>query len=175
MTDAPNGLASMTQARERRARRVMPPPRHPVPAGNAEPAQSQPAQPADVEAAVEPVHAVDQQPAAVDQQPAAAMIATTSTEKQARSATTPKPAIVKAVGEEAAPKPATLYLDSNLLEFLEEARISGLVSRPRLDISKSAVVRLALRRLQQDMTIDEIRDYLRSQPTDPTKTGRKRR
>ena len=103
------------------------------------------------------------------------MTATTSTEKQARSATTPKPAIVKAVGEEAAPKPATLYLDSNLLVFLEEARISGLVSRPRLDISKSAVVRLALRRLQQDMTIDEIRDYLRSQPTDPTKTGRKRR
>jgi hypothetical protein len=25
------------------------------------------------------------------------------------------------------------------------------------------------------MTIDEIRDHLRAQPTDPTKTGRKRR
>ena len=171
MAEAPTGLASMTQARERRARRVMPPPRHPVPAGNAEPAQSQPAQPAVAEAAVEPVHTVDQQPAAA----MTATTNTTKTEKQARSATTPKPAIVKAVGEEAAPKPATLYLDSNLLEFLEEARISGLVSRPRLDISKSAVVRLALRRLQQDMTIDEIRDHLRSQPTDPTKTGRKRR
>jgi hypothetical protein len=29
--------------------------------------------------------------------------------------------------------------------------------------------------LQQDMTINEIRDHLRAQPTDPTKTGRKRR
>lgn len=74
-----------------------------------------------------------------------------------------------------ASKPATVYLDDTHIEFLEEARIAGLISRPRLDISKSAVVRLALRRLQQDMTIDEIRNYLSAQPTDPTKTGRKRR
>jgi Arc/MetJ-type ribon-helix-helix transcriptional regulator len=83
--------------------------------------------------------------------------------------------MVEAVGEESTPRPATLYLDGNLLDFLEEARIAGLVSRPKLDISKSAVVRLALRRLQQDMTIEEIRELLRSQPTDPTKMGRKRR
>ena len=31
LAETPNGLASMTQARERRARRVMPPPRHPAP------------------------------------------------------------------------------------------------------------------------------------------------
>jgi len=89
--------------------------------------------------------------------------------------TQPKPIVVEAVGDESTPRPATLYLDSNLLDFLEEARIAGLVSRPKLDISKSAVVRLALRRLQEDMTIEEIRELLRSQPTDPTKTGRKRR
>ena len=173
MADAPNGLASMTQARERRARRVMPPPRHPVPAGNAEPAQPQPAQLVVAATAVEPVRAAaDQQPTAITTD---AHQSTTKTVKPARSMATPKPEVTDAVGEGPPPRPATLYLDNSLLEFLEDARISGLVSRPRLDISKSAVVRLALRRLQQDMTIDEIREHLAAQPTDPTKTGRKRR
>jgi hypothetical protein len=152
----------------------MPPPRHPVPVGNAEPAQSQPDQPGAVSAAeVESVQNADQEFVT----PATSTIrSTTRPEKPApRSTARPKSEDAKAVGEEAPPRPATLYLDNNLLEFLEEARIAGLVSRPRLDISKSAVVRLALRRLQQDMTIDEIREHLRSQPTDPTKTGRKRR
>lgn len=164
MTDAPNGLASMTQARERRARRVMPPPRHPVPAGNAEPIDAESTQPTVAETQTEPVQAADQH-----------LTAATKPQKRPKPAATTKPAGTEPAGEQAPPRPATLYLDNNLLEFLEEARIAGLVSRPRLDISKSAVVRLALRRLQQDMAIDEIRDHLRAQPTDPTKTGRKRR
>jgi len=173
MPDAPNGLASMTQARERRARRVMPPPRHPVPAGNAEPIDAEPNQsiagstqssPIAAETPTEPVQAANHQSAAA-----------TKPHKRAKPAATTKPAEIEPVREQAPPRPATLYLDNNLLEFLEEARIAGLLSRPRLDISKSAVVRLALRRLQQDMTINEIRDHLRAQPTDPTKTGRKRR
>ena len=72
-------------------------------------------------------------------------------------------------------RPVTLYLEETHIDFLEEARIAGLTGRPRLDVSKSAVVRLALRRLQEQMTIEEIRDYLKAQPTDATKTGRKRR
>lgn len=166
MVDTPNGLASMTQARERRARRVMPPPRHPVPAGSAEPARPEPERPAAENSAKSeqvdhPLASVETGPS---QEPA----------RPARRATPPKPEAIIPVGEEAA-KPATLYLDGNLLDFLEEARIAGLVSKPRLDISKSAVVRLALRRLQRDMTVEEIREHLRSQPTDPTKTGRKKR
>ena len=153
MADAPNGLASMTQARERRARRVMPPPRHPVPPGNAEPAQS--AQPVLPATAVEPVKAADQQTTAITTD---AHQSITQPMKPARSKATPKSEeVTDTVGEGPPPRPATLYLDNSLLEFLEDARISGLVSRPRLDISKSAVVRLALRRLQQDMTVDEIR------------------
>ena len=171
MADAPNGLASMTKARERRVRRTMPPPRHPVPAGNAEPAQPEPEQPIEQDL-MEPVPVADIPRAittdAVLPKPAK------KTERPLRPATQTKPEAVTA-GEQGAQRPATLYLDDNLLEFLEQARIAGLVSRPRLDISKSAVVRLALRRLQQEMTIQEIHDHLSAQPTDPTKTGRKRR
>src|SRR5664279_5487202 len=163
----------MTQARERRARRVMPPPRHPVAAGNADPIPTQ----ADELAASDPARASEPDQAVVER-PANAKPGQT---RSAGAATSDSSAVgspaaaVTSVGEGTASRPATLYLDETLLEFLEEARIAGLVSRPRLDISKSAVVRLALRRLQQDMTIDEIRDHLRAQPTDPTKTGRKRR
>jgi Arc/MetJ-type ribon-helix-helix transcriptional regulator len=166
MADAPNGLASMTQARERRVRRTMPPPRHPVPAGSAEPVQPEPDQPPEQDSA-------EPHPAAVIPR-AGAADSVKKTERAVRVAVQPTAEAVKPSGEDA-PRPATLYLDNNLLEFLEQARIAGLVGRPRLDISKSAVVRLALRRLQQEMTIQEIRDHLGAQPTDPTKTGRKRR
>ena len=172
MAETPNGLASMTQARERRARRVMPPPRHPVPAGNAEPTESDLAQP-DVSAAAS--HLVQPENQSPSNEIAATSRPAPKPKMLASPTTQPKPMMVEAMGEESTPRPATLYLDSNLLDFLEEARIAGLVSRPKLDISKSAVVRLALRRLQQDMTIAEIRELLRSQPTDPTKMGRKRR
>lgn len=172
MADTPNGLASMTQARERRARRVMPTPRHPVPAGNAESAQPEPDQPA-LPDSVELGLAADVPRVEVATD---AVLPTPArrAERPARPVTRTKPEAVTAGGQ-AAQRPATLYLDDNLLEFLEEARIAGLLSRPRLDISKSAVVRLALRRLKEEMTIQEIHDHLRAQPTDPTKTGRKRR
>ena len=164
MADVPNGLASRTQARERRARRAMPPPRHPVPAGNAQPIDTEPSQPTVDKIPAEPISTVDQESTDA-----------TKPQKPAKSAGTTQPAIDEEIGEQTPPRPATLYLDNDLVEFLETARIAGLVSRPRLDISKSAVVRLALRRLQHDMTVEQIREHLRAQPTDPTKTGRKRR
>jgi hypothetical protein len=171
MADTPNGLASMTQARERRVRRTMPPPRHPVPAGNAEPAQPEPDQ-LPAQGPVEPIPVTE---------PPRAIAADTvmpepakKTDRPVRSVAQPKFESVHSAGEEA-PRPATLYLDNNLLEFLEEARIAGLLARPRLDISKSAVVRLALRRLKEQMSVEQIREHLGAQPTDPTKTGRKRR
>ena len=164
----------MTQARERRARRVMPPPRHPVATGNADPIPTQ----ADELAVSETAPAGEPNQVVVEQPAATKSRSTGPPSEPASSASSPvgpAAAPVNSVGEGTASRPATLYLDEGLLEFLEEARIAGLVSRPRLDISKSAVVRLALRRLQQDMTTNEIRDHLRAQPTDPTKTGRKRR
>lgn len=173
MPDGPNGLASMTQARERRARRTMPPPRHPVPTSSAEtgvvePAvddlgNETPAGSAPVEQ-VNPLQHTELGAAAADpdEEPPSGKLTATSDNAPAGEP-----------GRQA--RPATLYLEEAHVDFLEETRMAGLISRPRLDISKSAVVRLALRRLQQEMTIDEIRDYLKAQPVDSTKTGRKRR
>ena len=93
----------MTQARERRARRVMPPPRHPVPAGNADPIEADSDQPAVAKASTEPLPAADQHP-----------IAATKSQKQAKPAATAEPAATEAIGEQAPPRPATLYLDNNL-------------------------------------------------------------
>jgi len=166
----PNGLASMTQARERRARRTMPPPRHPASA-NPSPADLAPLPPSEAgpaagDTAVPTLKEEPRQRSPLDKSMTA--------EKPAASARRPKAA--PAAGEARGPaRPATLYLEEANVDFLEEARMAGLISRPRLDISKSAVVRLALMRLQQQMTVGEIREYLAAQPVDSTKTGRKKR
>ena len=119
MAETPNGLASMTQARERRARRTMPPPRHPVPAGNAEPSQPEPDQPS-AQVSVEPAPSVADLPSAAATDTVLSKPAK-KTDRSVRHAPQPEPKAVKSAGEEAAPRPATLYLDSNLLDFLEEA------------------------------------------------------
>jgi len=166
----PNGLASMIQARERRARRTMPPPRHPASA-NPSPAELAPlphieAVPAVADTAVPAPKEEPRQRPPLDK--------SITADKPAASARRPRAA--SAAGEARGPaRPATLYLEEAHIDFLEEARMAGLISRPRLDISKSAVVRLALMRLQQQMTVGEIREYLGAQPVDPTKTGRKKR
>lgn len=166
----PNGLASMTQARERRARRTMPPPRHPASA-NPSPANLAPLPPT----AAEPAAGDTAVPTLKDEpRPRSPLDKSMTVEKPAVSARPPNAA--PAAGEARGPaRPATLYLEEAHVDFLEEARMAGLISRPRLDISKSAVVRLALMRLQQQMTVGEIREYLAAQPVDPTKTGRKKR
>lgn len=129
----PNGLASLSAQRQR-ARRSMPPPRHPV-------AVSAPAK-AD--------NARDEDPQLTQIQPL-------STAK---------------VG---APVKVTLYVDRQADDFMEAARIEGLVSRPKVDISRSAVVRLALRRLMSDMTAPQVKALLEAQEVRSTGPGRKRR
>lgn len=159
----------MTQAREKRRARSMPPPRHPAPVDNAERADEETVPPAVADDMIAGTVAapIVQATATPETKPALA---------RSRPARTPSPEAEAAVGEGNSPsRAATVYLDDELIEFLEEARIAGLISRPKLDLSKSAVVRLALRRLQRDMSVDQIREHLRAQPTDPTKTGRKRR
>jgi len=166
----PNGLASMIQARERRARRTMPPPRHPASA-NPSPAELAPlphseAVPAAADTAFPTPKEEPRQRPPLDKPITA--------DQPAASAR--RPMAAPAAGEARGPaRPATLYLEEAHVDFLEEARMAGLICRPRLDISKSAVVRLALMRLQQQMTVGEIREYLAAQPVDPTKTGRKKR
>ncbi len=73
------------------------------------------------------------------------------------------------------PVKMTFYVDQAMDRYLEDVRIRGLTSRPKVDVSRSAVVRLALRRLREEMNPEQVKTLLAAQPTDPTKTGRKRR
>lgn len=69
----------------------------------------------------------------------------------------------------------TLYVDQESDAFMEAARIAGLVARPKTDISRSAVVRLALRRLMSEMTAEEVKEHLQNQVLTTQGPGRKRR
>lgn len=69
----------------------------------------------------------------------------------------------------------TLYVDGVTDEFMEAARIEGLTARPKVDISRSAVVRLALRRLMAEMSPAEVKALLERQEVDNSRPGRKRR
>jgi hypothetical protein len=69
----------------------------------------------------------------------------------------------------------TLYVDRATDEFMEAARVEGLTSRPKVDVSRSAVVRLALRRLMDDMSPGEVKTLLIAQAVRSTGPGRKRR
>jgi len=69
----------------------------------------------------------------------------------------------------------TLYVDRDTDEFMEAVRVEGLTSRPKVDVSRSAVVRLALRRLMNDMSPAEIKALLADQAVRSAGPGRKRR
>lgn len=69
----------------------------------------------------------------------------------------------------------TLYLDRDTDDFMEAVRMEGLTSRPKVDVSRSAVVRLAVRRLMDQMTPAEVKSHLEAQPVSNGGPGRKRR
>jgi len=69
----------------------------------------------------------------------------------------------------------TLYVDRDTDEFMEAARVEGLTARPKVDVSRSAVVRLALRRLMDEMSPAEVKTLLAGQAVRSTGPGRKRR
>jgi hypothetical protein len=58
---------------------------------------------------------------------------------------------------------------------MEAARVTGMTSRPKVDVSRSAVVRLALRRLMDDMSPEQVKSALAAEPAKSTGPGRKRR
>lgn len=143
---APDGLASMTQARTSRQRRTMPPPRHPAAINPTTPQSADSSSP-------------QTSPTAESARPS-----TTTLSAQVVASTAPEPDKAR---------PATIYLDKAPREYLDEIRISSM--RAKVDVSMSAVVRLALDRLADSMSAEQVVDYLKSRPTDPTRTGRKRR
>lgn len=82
---------------------------------------------------------------------------------------------VPAPAETGATFKVTLYLDRDTDEFMEAARVEGLTARPKIDVSRSAVVRLALRRLMDEMSPAEVKTLLAGQAVRSTGPGRKRR
>lgn len=71
-------------------------------------------------------------------------------------------------------KVVTIYLDQDDDDFLSTITHAGRSSQPKTSISRSAVVRLALERLQSQLTSGDIVDELRGRG-DQQQTGRKRR
>ena len=74
-----------------------------------------------------------------------------------------KPARWASPAEVGATVKVTLYVDRDTDEFMEAARVEGLTSRPKVDVSRGAVVRLALRRLMDDMSPVEVKALLADQ------------
>jgi hypothetical protein len=68
---------------------------------------------------------------------------------------------------------ASVYLEQRHDDYLRAVRAEGF-SR-RLDVTASAVVRLALNRLASEMTPGEVADHLTRQPVVDHAPGRKRR
>lgn len=74
-----------------------------------------------------------------------------------------------------APVKVTLYVNQDSDEFMETVRVEGLTARPKVDVSRSAVVRLALRRLMNEMSAADVKALLERQEVRSSGPGRKRR
>lgn len=144
----PNGLASLNAQRER-ARRSMPATRHPVTGKKI-------TAPGSTTTANRPLTG----------EPAPSPAAAGKTKPRRPGLQSP---------ENGATFKVTLYVDRATDEFMEAARVEGLTSRPKVDVSRSAVVRLALRRLMDDMSPGEVKTLLIAQAVRSTGPGRKRR
>jgi hypothetical protein len=167
VAERPNGLASLADARQR-ARRTMPPPRHPATRAEqlSSPSDAGTALEGDQRLTLTSVNAAEprQPPAHVPARDLAAQPTTAQTSEPKGSTATVQP-----------PVKLTLYLDQDIDQYLEDVRILGLTAQPRVDVSRSAVVRLALRRLRSEMTPQQVETLLAGQPVDSSRTGRKRR
>jgi len=102
-------------------------------------------------------------------EPAAAPASQTPAEKSA-----PRRGVKKQAEPEAQVR-LTVYVDESHDTFMDDVRFSGARKRPRIDVSRSAVVRFALDRLKAEMTPEQLYDAIAAKPVDPKATGRKRR
>lgn len=165
---APDGLASLS-AQRKRARRSMPPPRHPVAADVPQEVPATGHAMPEVERVAEPgasIGSLTAVPAANPMDPEPAGV-------EARAAE-PLPAS-RAPEVRGAPVKVTLYVDRDSDEFMEAARVEGLIARPKIDVSRSAVVRLALRHLMNEMSAAEVKALLEQQEVRKSGPGRKLR
>ncbi|MBM4527335.1 hypothetical protein GS442_25380 [Rhodococcus hoagii] len=114
--------------------------------------------------------------------------ATASTDTAGRRGAAARPRTCP--GERAAPKPsattpappaedplvsATVYLSTSNDEFLEDVKRAGRRNQPKIDANRSAVVRLALTRLAEQMSPEQVAQELSARAGRlPGTTGRTR-
>ncbi|MEV8195012.1 hypothetical protein AB0P13_23300 [Rhodococcus pyridinivorans] len=71
--------------------------------------------------------------------------------------------------------PATVYLTAENDDFLEDVKRAGRRSQPKIDANRAAVVRLALTRLADQMTPEQVAQELAARAgRRPGKIGRTR-
>ena len=141
-----DGLDAMTAMRSKStgSRRALPPPRH-QPRATPVPMPEPPSAP-------EPAH-----------------VQPTVTPKQRPPATVP--AAAASVTDLAK---VSLYLDESTDTYLETVRAAARTARPRVDATRSAVVRLALTRLADQLNPAQVVDELQRNAAAHTGPGRKR-
>lgn len=156
-----DGLAALQQQREKAtAKRRVPPPKHP-------------AKPA-------PADAVEQAETSLPSRPASAPVAVRAAKKKTSSVLTAaaeKPAAADASGDGAVLplRRLTFYLDEQAHEWLEDIGYAGRRAKSRVDASRSAVVRLALERLMDQMGVEAVVAELQGRAERaPDSPGRKR-
>lgn len=142
----PDGLDILDAKRERRAttRRAGVPPSQNQPATAAVPVRSGELSSADVEPA------------------------------QSAPSSTPAPSSTSETVDVEQLVKTTIHLNAADDRFLDEVSFVGRRAQPKVDASRSAVTRLALRRLAAHMTPDEIVDDLRRGISNSSGAGRKR-
>lgn len=88
---------------------------------------------------------------------------------------TSKPAGETSRATEGALAPSTISLDRKTEEVLEAVRTAGRFASPKVDANRSATIRLAVARLSEQLTPEEIAAELRLRaPKAQAATGRKR-
>jgi hypothetical protein len=159
-----DGLDAMTamRAKTTASRRTLPPPRHqprstPVPMPDLTPAQPRPAPPA-----------ADPQTTAPQVPPTPNRPESTSTDLAKVSSTD----LAKVSSTDLAK--VSIYLDDTTDTYLETVRAAARSTRPRVDATRSAVVRLALTRLAEQLQPTEVVAELQRSAAAHTGPGRKR-
>jgi hypothetical protein len=97
------------------------------------------------------------------------------TESEATTGTGDAPPPASKPTEPGAQVRVTVYVEETHDAYLENVRFVGAHRRPRIDVSRAAVVRYALDRLMADMTPEQVYQTIAGKPVDPRTTGRKRR
>lgn len=152
-TPAQSGIAQL-EAKRQQSGRTVPPPKHPPRASVVVLA------PAPSSAEQEPL---PEAPAAVS----AVSPAPVEPEVQATAQGTPEAAVEVLVR-------STIHFGAAQDRFLNTVAHAGRMNRPKTDASRSAVTRLAVERLEREMTPEQIVAELASRAAGTTRPGRKR-